>query len=316
MQPRPGEAAAQAPAPADQFAQAAEAGSGESGSFTPNMFGDQFGSSFSSFSSSSSSSRELPIVVRGSFKITENESPKPQDRAFVTYNYYNNLVPALRPLGTHIDVHRETVGLEKTLLDGNASVGVRLPYLQVEGSRAVRRRDIGDLTFIGKYAVINDCHTGNVLAGGLAVTVPTGENFIDSVPDIHPTLLQPYVGGIYHMDDLYVQAFSSIVVPTDSKDVTTLFNDLGIGYFVYRSCQPCDSWVSFIAPTFEAHLTTPLNQRGSGGTPVGGVDILDLTGGVTVGLGKWSTFAVGVVTPVTGPKPFDVEAQAYFNLRF
>jgi hypothetical protein len=41
-----------------------------------------------------------------------------------------------------------------------------------------------------------------------------------------------------------------------------------------------------------------------------------LTGGVNVLLGMNSTLGVAVGTPVTGPRPFDVEAVVTFNVRF
>jgi hypothetical protein len=43
---------------------------------------------------------------------------------------------------------------------------------------------------------------------------------------------------------------------------------------------------------------------------------VDLTAGATFGLGNRSILALGVVTPVTGPKPFDVEALVQLNIRF
>src|SRR5262249_11714654 len=113
----------------------------------------------------------------------------------------------------------------------------------------------------------------------------------------------------------YAQGFSSIVVPTDSRDVTLLLNDVGLGYFLYRS-NDRDRLLTLIAPTLEAHLTTPLNHRGSQATPIGLPDILDLTLATTFGIRSRSTLGVGVVTPVTGPRPFDVEAQVQFNYRF
>ena len=47
----------------------------------------------------------------------------------MTYNYFN--VDGLHTTG--FGIHREVVGFEKTLLDGNASIGMRLPYTQATG---------------------------------------------------------------------------------------------------------------------------------------------------------------------------------------
>jgi hypothetical protein len=41
----------------------------------------------------------IPEMVnsgRGAFKIAENESPQPQDRVFLNYNYYNDATGHVR----------------------------------------------------------------------------------------------------------------------------------------------------------------------------------------------------------------------------
>jgi hypothetical protein len=259
----------------------------------------------------------LAAVVRGAAKITENESPRPQDRLFVTYNYFSRVNGGSGiPGATQTDVHRAVMGFEKTLLDGNASIGLRVPFLQTDGDDSVRHHALGDPSVIFKYALINDRQTGNVLSGGLVVTAPMGPNFLPpGVPNVHSTLLQPYLGAIYNVGDWYAQGFTSIMVPTDGRDVITWQNDVGVGYFLYRASQP-GQLLTLIAPTLELHVTTPLNHRGGDVQPIPGIDIVDFTAGVTLGLGRRSTLGLAVVTPLTGPKPFAVETQAYLNCRF
>jgi hypothetical protein len=63
-------------------------------------------------------------------------------------------------------------------------------------------------------------------------------------------------------------------------------------------------------------LNTPLNHRGSQNDPIGGLDVFDLTSGVTLGLGGRAQLTLGLATPLTGPKPFDLEAIAQLNWRF
>jgi hypothetical protein len=258
----------------------------------------------------------LALVVEGSFKIADNESPRPQDRVFGIYNYFDNVNGSLnRNIGlAQTDVHREVIGFEKTFLDGNASIGLRAPLVQVEGDPALSRQDFADLSIVLKYAVINDRDTGNVLSLGMVVTVPTGPNFLPAgTPDIHPTLLQPYVGGIVNFGKLYLLGFSSVVVPTDVRDVTFWSNDLGIGYNAY-----CNSGaiVSSITPTVEGHLITPLNHVGSDTDPIGLPYIFDVTFGTRIGIRDHASLGVGVCVPLTGPKPFDIEALVQFNWRF
>lgn len=275
-------------------------GTGGAGSSIPTMYGDApyyLSRGYGVFAQ----------IARGAYKITENESPRPLDRVFATYHYYNELV------GSSVDLHREVVGFEKTFLDGNASFGMRLPILQTSGG--LNQSGIGDLSMIFKYALVNDRCTGNVLSGGLVVTAPTGEDFIpNGGVGPHSTLLQPWTGGILTFGDFYVQGFSSVVFPTDGQDVNYWFNDVGVGYLLYRN-NCCDALLTSVTPIGEVHVTTPLNHRGFNAT-YGGIDIVTLTGGTSFGFGNRSWLNVGANVPVTGTRPYSVEAMIQFNCRF
>lgn len=256
----------------------------------------------------------LPLL-----KIVENESAAPADRAYVTYNYYDDVDRKLNPAPSQENVHREIFGLEKTFLDGNASIGLRLPFYEEYGDDVGNRGLIGDLSVILKYAFLNDRETGNVVSGGLVVTAPTGTDFIPAgfgAPVIHDTLLQPYLSAIYRFSrDFYAQGFSSVVVPTDSRDITFLDNDLGVGYFLYRDCGS-DRFLTAVVPILEVHVTTPLTHRGALSEPVGASDLVDITLGTTFDFGPRSSLTLGAGIPVVGPRPFDFEAEVQFNWRF
>lgn len=257
-----------------------------------------------------------------SYKIAEDESPLPQDRVYFGFNYFDNVNDAVNiRLGGVLrdeDIFRETLGFEKTFFDHHASVGMRMPLASIVTSSDVAgvggtQTDIGDLSICLKVAPYLDLERGNVLSGGLVITVPTGPeefNPFDSV------ILQPWVGARWMWDNLYVHGFSSVAVPTDSRDVTLLFNDFGVGYYIYRG--PQDALLHSIVPTFEVHINTPLNHRGAFdfADPSGTADWVTLTGATTLELGQHTTFAVGAGVPVTGPKPFDFEILAQLNYRF
>src|SRR5260370_18901958 len=134
----------------------------------------------------------------------------------------------------------------------------RLLHLQGDGS--VSHSGLGDITIIGKYALLWDPQAGNVLAGGLAVTVPTGASNVPGFGfiDIHDTLLQPFVGYVWNVEDFYVLGFTSLLVPTNSHDVTLLFNDISVGYLLRRNLQYL--FFSGIIPNLAVHVTTPLNH--------------------------------------------------------
>ena len=71
-------------------------------------------------------------------------------------------------------------------------------------------------------------------------------------------------------------------------------------------------------PTFEVHVNDPLthgdfnNQLDLTGTP----DVVNLTYGINALIGQNGVFTFGVVTPVTGPRPFSYELVALINWRF
>jgi len=271
----------------------------------------------------------LAPAVRG-IKISDNESPAPQDRAYLGFNYYDNVNGAVNArLGTAIDrlqVYRETFGVEKTFLDRDVSIGMRLPVnsLNVSGFSpdvGGTTTDVGDLSIILKGVLCRNSHTGSLLSAGLLLTVPTGPDSFANTPlftGLHATLLQPYLGYLYRSDRFYLHGFTSMDIPTDSRDVTFLFNDVGVGYYLYRSNDQGDKCLTAVIPTFEVHITTPLDHRGvfRSNDVLGSADVVDLTMGVTLELNRRSTLALAVVTPITGPKPFDVEALVQFNYRF
>jgi hypothetical protein len=278
------------------------------------------------------------LASLGGFKIAENESPMPQDRVFVTYNYLSDVQGSSRQFGLpqmntqqftanglpatvttlvpgvvppNVNVNRELGGFEKSFLDGSVSFGVRVPAFQETPDGSLDH--LGDITAIVKYAFYQDRQTGSAFCGGIAVTAPTGPSFTTSVGNINPVFIQPFVGYRAYMDRFFIQGFTSLAVPTDSSIATLLFNDIGIGYEVYRG-EPTSPIRSLI-PTFEVHVTTPLNDR-QATAPVNVPDLVDVTGGIQIGMASRTTLTVGVVVPLTGPRPFAVEGLAQFNFGF
>lgn len=305
----------------DAFAQAPEAGTEAPASFNPQMLGDFLGgaacTAIPGFGSSYSA--RVPLAARGGYKISDNESPRPTNRIFLNYNYFNDAnIPTSAPDGitpptiARTDIHREIFGFERTFLDGDASFGMRVPLIQQTGTLAFS--DIGNLSFIGKYAFINDRSTGNVLSAGLVVTVPTGRDYdlVDG-STLDPVLIQPWVGGIWNSGRLYAQGFSSVAVPTQGIDAPLLFNSLGVGY---RAWQGTGGVFTSFTPTLETHITTPLDNRGFDECGVRYVDVVVITGGLHIGLGERCLLTIGAATPVTGHRPFAVEGIAQFNFRY
>jgi hypothetical protein len=206
-------------------------------------------------------------------------------------------------------VHRELIGFEKSFLDGQASVEVRAPFFQVRGDSTLSADDFGDLTVAFKYLAWGDREAG--LAVGLAVTLPTGPAVQTIEGNIHSTLWQPFLGGRVTAGDFFANAFTSVVLPADSRDTRVWFNDLQVGATVYRG-QPTD-FISSIAPITEVHVSTPLQSKLR---LVYVPDLVALTEGLQVGIGPTTVLNLAVVVPVTGPRPFDWEGVVQLNFRF
>jgi hypothetical protein len=134
---------------------------------------------------------------------------------------------------------------------------------------------------------------------------------------VHDTILQPFIGYIWAADRLFVHGFTSVDVPTDGRDVTVLSNSVGVGY-IFARADAEDRLLRAVVPTFEVHVSDPLNHRGAFkiNDPAGTPDVVDLTLATTFELGRRSNLSVGIVAPVTGPKPFDVEALVQLNWFF
>lgn len=260
----------------------------------------------------------IPNVTRGAFKITENEGPRPTTRAYFSYYFYDQVGRNFGgPDVPRITVHQEVFGYEQAFLDDQYSVGVRLPYNQVLSPGFFNQTALGDLTFVTKAVLLENRRTGNLLSAGMAVTVPTGTLPFPSTitgTDLHSTLLQPYVGYIFNRDAFFVQGFTSVIVPTSSSDVTFLANDVAIGYRAYQGCP--GAFLTALVPVVELHLNTPLNHRGTRTDPAGYADSFTVLGGLHGVIRQNSTLGFAVGAPLTGPRPFSLQATVQLNYRF
>jgi hypothetical protein len=286
--------------------------------------------------------------IRG-FKIADNQSPMPQDRVFFNFNYFNDVNRAINrkfaaPLGG-IQIYRYVAGFEKTFGDGMGSIGF---FDSINNLSAVSPRPglggthtaMGDLNMFTKFVLYSQWddpsptpsytspglsplgggRNGFLLSGGALFSFPTGPGgfagagFSKSFRD---TNIQPFLGYYYSQGNFYLQGFEALNIPLDHHDVLSLYNDVGIGYYLYRN-QNMDTLITAFAPTFEVHANVPLNHTDFGKVtdPVGTSTIVDLTLGGNIQLGRNAVVLLGAVTPVTGPRPFAVEAIALLNIYF
>ncbi len=284
-------------------------------------------------------SRGATLVIPSirDIKISEDQSPRPQDRVYFTFNYFQGVNDQVNtrlqaPIG-YTQVFRYIAGYEKTFLDGQGSIGIRAPLDSVTANTASSRASgnfggtstaVGDISLYGKYVFLENRETGSLFSGGFAVTAPTGPGrfagFDTFAPSPHGTSFQPFLGYIYNAGRVYFHGFSIVDVTTTGHDPVLLYNDFGLGYYLRRPDPSALTTpvISLIAPTFEVHVTDPLNHRNpySLRDPAGMTDIVNLTYGINIGIFDRTLITFGVVTPVTSPKPFDFEAMAFVNYFF
>jgi hypothetical protein len=240
----------------------------------------------------------------------------------VAFNFFDNLGQPVASGLHQVKVYREFFGVEKTLFDGNFSVGLRLPLNTITANSFTPGQGgtstaLGDLTVFFKGIFWQNRTTGSLLSGGLAVTTPNSPSHFAGAPfanGIPTTSLQPFLGYIANFGNWFVQGFSGSNIPTDPHVVTMYYNDVGAGYYLYRSADP-NALVSAVVPTLEVHVNSPLSHR-SHATFSGTPDVVDLTFGASFALGRRAVLSAGVVNPVTGPRPFELEAVVLLNVFF
>ncbi len=265
-------------------------------------------------------------AVRG-FKIADNMFPRPVDRVWVSFNYYDGVNSGInKELGAPIkdmQVYNEVFGFEKTFWDQQASIGFRIPVNTLTISTPFptasgTHTSTGNFSSFLKYILAEDAR-GNLLSTGLDMSFPTGPKSFAGYPTsqgINVFEIQPFLGYIYRWDRAFIQGFTSIAVPTDQKLATMYYYDIALGYYVYRSQDP-RALISAIVPTFETHLNIPLNFAGFNINYIGSTpDVVDLTYALNVGFGGRAVLSTAYIHSVTGPTPFSGEFAMMLNIPF
>ena len=262
------------------------------------------------------------------FKISENQSPRPQDRVFFNFNYYNNLNDTInrRDLSpvTQMKAYVYNFGIEKTFNNGMGSVGIELPLDNLTANSfgnvvsTPTSSALGNLTIFSKYILAQNVRTGSLISACCAITPQTGTSRFAgariSSRSIPPTF-QTCLGYIYNYNNWYFQGFSGFSFSINPNDVSMIYNDIGVGYFLYRN-QDSRGLLTALAPTVELHVNNPLNHRDPfnkfdlAGSP----DTVDFTFGLNFGLMNTAVLTAAFVTPVASPKAFDSEAVLMLNI--
>jgi hypothetical protein len=263
-----------------------------------------------------------------SFKISENQSPRPQDRIFFDFNYYNNLNDTinrrdLSPI-TQMKAYVYNFGIEKTFNNGLGSVGIRVPLDNLTANsfgnivRTPTSTAPGNITIFSKYILAQNVRTGSLITACWAISPQTATGRFAGAPYLFPlnsTYFQTCLAYIYNYNNWYFQGFSGFSFSANSNDVSMIYNDLAVGYFLLRN-QDSSRFLTALAPTVELHVNNPLNHRDPfnrldlAGSP----DSVDFTFGLNFGFRNTAVLTAALVTPVSSPRPFDSEAILMLNI--
>lgn len=282
-------------------------------SIAPHMIGDYFsGLHYSSQGTVANNVRN--------FKFAENQSAAPIDRWYLNYSYYNDVGGFG---GNGANISRWVAGNETTILDGDASLGFRVPFYYVDpgidntlSAGTANRAAFGDISLLFKYALINN--GGDVLSSGVAYTIPNGSSTLGGVPSPafnapgprHQGSVQPWVGGIRQLGGgVFFQGFSAFDIPIATGDSTIWLNDFQLG-FVARTYQ--SSGITAIVPLMETHINSPWHRTLPGGQAY--YSTLNVTMGVAFEINNASTLTLGLVCPIQDNHTFDYEFQCQYNM--
>ncbi|MEE2640536.1 MAG: hypothetical protein VX768_07925 [Planctomycetota bacterium] len=275
---------------------------------TPPMFGDWFRPGLQLFSGSETpggsnsmvSLVQIPLSARVG-KVSENNSALPYDRVFFNYNYFHNALRgnAVGPVGSNSSapsLEKYTLGWERTLLDGKASIESRFvisntpdfvhnPLGPGPDGYETFNPTLGNLALIGKILLFENASTA--LAAGTAIEVPTGgdtriESGLSRLEIQNQAVyLAPYIGLLKKPTDSpwFANAFVQLETPLCGDRVrlvdpvsnttnsignltpqTALFIDVAVGRWLHR--QP-GNWLSGAAALVEAHYNMGLNDSDS-----------------------------------------------------
>ena len=263
------------------------------------------------------------------FKFADNQTPMPVNRVSFNFNFFDYVNQSVdKRFGVpinRIQAFRYIMTIEKTVLNQNASIGFRLPINNVIGGSNIpglgkSSTAAGDLGMYFKYALWIDRPAGRVLSVGMAFNFPTGPTQFAGAPwirSIHYTDIQPFLAFQWTQDRWYFLNFAAVDAPTSPRDVTMIYNDMSLGYFVYRNTDP-GAWLKSVAPTLEIHVNTPTNHRDVFNMRdiAGTTEVVDTTQGINFFFSGNTVLSLGVAEPLTGPRPFSFETLALLNVFF
>lgn len=176
-------------------------------------------------------------------KISEHNKALPVDRIYFNYNHFHNSVErqvfsnsgGLATQTEHID--RFTLGLERTIFGGDASVELRLPFAAVpdlgvnfpvagpNGRFRSNSGTLGNLSVIGKALFVDA--EDLVVSGGLGLEFPTGDDssvlYGTATIDLknESLFLQPFLAATLDNGRVFLHSFLAVDVDLTGSELTS-----------------------------------------------------------------------------------------------
>ena len=298
------------------------------GTPAPLMIGDSLGVPFSVFNGPS-------IMNFPNFysKVADNNSAVPQDRAYLTFQYFNDqrFQIGVAPIfNQQRDLQLYTAGIEKTFADGLVSAEVIVPFSYSPspqfnfgtGVAPASQLEFQNVAFGLKAALLTDDTT--TVSAGVRIEAPTAADFQDPAAggEFHRDAwkVTPYLAMLHYLsDDTFVQAFTAYRFVTTEEWVTfaaiplfsvreaPIFNmDVQLGHWLYRDNG--GSGLTGLQAKVELHYNATFQPvapgiNGIAAFGTGENDALNLTTGLTALFGNSDSITVGLVTPIRNGSP-------------
>jgi hypothetical protein len=266
----------------------------------------------------------------GRTKVSEDNNPLPRDRLIFNADYYS----AVPLISSGVAVHRYVVGFEKTFLDQNASVEVRVPFASSIDSDITadgvsgRATQIGNVHLTLKGLLYAD--QSLVVSSGVGLGLPTGNDVRARLSDgtdlvrirNDAFIVTPYAAALYTPSErAFAQLWLAYGIDANGNgtDVNTNLTGLQrvgritdqnlaqvdgqLGYWLYRAADRSAA-LQGLAPFLELHynatvgkadvINAGLYQIGT----LGSLNELNLTIGTTAQIGTNFLLSAGIVMPL------------------
>lgn len=230
------------------------------------------------------------------YKVSDYFSPLPVNRVYVTYHNFDDPVNDVN--GNVLDVHRYTMGIERTFWQDAASFEVRVPFIHglnrnqtgdgVAGN-LIDGTEFGNLTLVTKFLLTERCNRS--WSAGMALTVPTADDATITTtgtpnPSGGPLVrieneaysLHPFMAwNVRPTNDTWItystqldfnlEGNGFISLPGSGAETADKYNDqnllsfdVSMGRWFYRDRCCSGRWIQGIAGIWELHYTTTIND--------------------------------------------------------